>query len=78
MVTKHRNMNDAVVKDFGSEWKKFDQSVLSAEEQAEMSNSYFKIFPWDCLSADSVGADIGCGSGRWHIWLYHALGICIF
>ena len=27
--------------------------------------SYFKIFPYEKINKDSVGADFGCGSGRW-------------
>ncbi len=26
---------------------------------------YFEIFPWERLPEKAVGADIGCGSGRW-------------
>ena len=27
---------------------------------------YFFVFPWDCLPSDGgIGADVGCGSGRW-------------
>lgn len=30
-----------------------------------MFDDYFAIFPWQELRAGAVGADIGCGSGRW-------------
>jgi ubiquinone/menaquinone biosynthesis C-methylase UbiE len=30
-----------------------------------MFNEYFSIFPWDKLPENSVGLDLGCGSGRW-------------
>lgn len=30
-----------------------------------MFDDYFHIFPWDTLAASSIGADVGCGSGRW-------------
>ena len=65
MAVKHTNMNADVVRDFGSEWSRFDQSGLSAADQAEIFNGYFHIFPWDSLPPGSIGADIGCGSGRW-------------
>lgn len=67
MITnvKKSNMNTNVVRDFGSEWSRFDQSSLSAVDQAEMFKSYFNIFPWSSLSSGSIGVDIGCGSGRW-------------
>ena len=62
---KQANLDASVVRDFGSEWSRFDQSSLSAVDQAEMFKSYFNIFPWDSLPPGSIGADIGCGSGRW-------------
>ncbi len=65
MLQKNRNIDDQVVKDFGSEWSRFDQSKLSANDHLKMFESYFSIFPWHVLSSNSVGADIGCGSGRW-------------
>jgi SAM-dependent methyltransferase len=30
-----------------------------------MFDNYFNIFPWEKLSAESIGFDLGCGSGRW-------------
>jgi len=30
-----------------------------------MFREYFEIFPWERLPEKAVGADIGCGSGRW-------------
>jgi len=65
MSVKHTNMDVNVVRDFGSEWSRFDQSSLSAVDQAEIFEGYFYIFPWDSLPPGSIGADIGCGSGRW-------------
>jgi len=65
MSVKHTNMDVKVVRDFGAEWSRFDQSGLSAADQAEMFEGYFHIFPWDNLPPGSIGADIGCGSGRW-------------
>jgi len=62
---KQANQDADVVRDFGSEWSRFDQSSLSSADQAEIFEGYFYIFPWVSLPSDSVGADIGCGSGRW-------------
>lgn len=59
------NLNLDVVKDFGEEWKKFDQSVMTDEELENIFNEYFAIFPWHNLPKDSQGFDLGCGSGRW-------------
>ena len=59
------NIDENVVAGFGDEWSRFDQSELSEAELEKMFDNYFNIFPWDKLSADAVGFDLGCGSGRW-------------
>lgn len=59
------NADPAVVAGFGDEWTRFDQSGLSPDEARQSFAQYFRIFPWNKISATAVGADIGCGSGRW-------------
>jgi ubiquinone/menaquinone biosynthesis C-methylase UbiE len=59
------NIDRAVVEGFGDEWSRFDQSALSDSEHRQLFQSYFAIFPWEALSANATGMDIGCGSGRW-------------
>ncbi len=59
------NIHEEVVKGFGDEWQRFDQSKLSAAELSVMFDSYFNIFPWEKLPPNAVGFDLGCGSGRW-------------
>lgn len=59
------NVHDRTVEGFGREWETFDQSRLDHESRAEIFAEYFRIFPWDALPVGAVGADIGCGSGRW-------------
>lgn len=65
MAENQKNLDANVVKDFGSEWSRFDQSGLSAADHTKMFHDYFHIFPWAELPSNAVGADIGCGSGRW-------------
>jgi len=65
MAENQKNLDANVVKDFGSEWSRFDQSGLTATDHTEMFDDYFHIFPWEALPSKAVGADIGCGSGRW-------------
>jgi SAM-dependent methyltransferase len=60
-----RNIDTKVVAGFGDEWTRFDQSALDPEECVKIFNDYFAIFPWRAVSSDSIGADFGCGSGRW-------------
>jgi ubiquinone/menaquinone biosynthesis C-methylase UbiE len=59
------NIDEPTVKGFGDEWERFDQANLSSEERQKVFNSYFSVFPWQKLTLDSVGFDLGCGSGRW-------------
>lgn len=60
-----KNIDKKTVKDFGEEWNKYNQSDLSYEQLEQAYNQYFDIFPFDELSADAEGFDMGCGSGRW-------------
>lgn len=62
-----RNTDPATVDSFGREWTEFSQSTreLSQRDRLAQFDGYFAIFPWDTLPKDPVGADIGCGSGRW-------------
>ena len=59
------NLDKDVVEGFGDEWSRFDQSDLSEAELESMFDNYFDIFPWDSLPENSIGFDLGCGSGRW-------------
>jgi SAM-dependent methyltransferase len=64
-MTAAKNIDALVTTGFGDEWARFDQSALSPAERQRMFDAYFQIFPWHTLSAGAVGADFGCGSGRW-------------
>lgn len=59
------NIDRKVVRGFGDEWERFDQTDLSQSEHLELFNRYFTIFPWHLISQNSIGFDMGCGSGRW-------------
>jgi SAM-dependent methyltransferase len=59
------NVDRKTVSGFGDEWSRFPQDALGESELQELWNKYFSIFPWDSLPAGAVGADFGCGSGRW-------------
>ena len=60
-----QNIEPTVVESFGREWQRFDQSGTSHSELREIFEQYFSVFPWEKLSADAVGFDLGCGTGRW-------------
>lgn len=59
------NADSKVVNDFGSEWSRFDQTGLEVAEAKRYFDEYFSVFPWDLLPQNSIGFDLGCGSGRW-------------
>lgn len=56
------------------EWSKFNQKEISRDALEKMFADYFSIFPWHKLSSVSIGADIGCGSGRWAKVLANRVG----
>jgi len=59
------NLDLPTVSGFGQEWKFFDQNTADRSEIQTLFQQYFGIFPWKDLPPDAVGADLGCGSGRW-------------
>jgi len=60
-----QNLDPSTVAGFGQEWFQFTQKELTDKARDQIFADYFRIFPWHRLPAGSVGADIGCGSGRW-------------
>ncbi|MDO8435050.1 MAG: class I SAM-dependent methyltransferase [Candidatus Binatus sp.] len=60
------NSDARTIAGFGYEWSRFTQRELEAAERRELFERYFANFPWASLPENGgVGADIGCGSGRW-------------
>lgn len=69
------NADNKVVEEFGKEWNKFDQSGLDGRlDLQEIFDSYFSLFPWGQLPENSVGFDLGCGSGRWAKFVAQKVG----
>ena len=64
-MNSKKNIDEQVVEDFGNEWKSFTQNSLSKYDLEQGINSYFRIFPMEKINNESIGADFGCGSGRW-------------
>ena len=61
------NKDNKVIEDFGEEWTNFTYEIETIN-QAELEKNffqYFSIFPWDKISHNAEGFDMGCGSGRW-------------
>ncbi len=59
------NRDQRVIEDFGNEWLEFNFTKVEKEKIFSAYQQYFRIFPWNQISKDSVGFDMGCGSGRW-------------
>ena len=49
-----KNIDEKVVKDFGDEWTKFDQTRYPEKESLEEFNRYFNIFPLDFDASDGA------------------------
>ncbi len=64
-MTNPSNLDAKTVEGFGDEWTRFDQTGMSSEDMNQAFKGYFSIFPWEMLSKDAIGFDLGCGSGRW-------------
>ena len=55
-----------VIRSFGEQWQQFRHSDQANDADLRASfEAYFSIFPWRELPAQAVGADVGCGTGRW-------------
>jgi SAM-dependent methyltransferase len=59
------NFDEKTVESFGDEWARFDQVGMANDEALSRFDEYFSIFPFNELSSESEGFDMGCGSGRW-------------
>ena len=59
------NADAKTVAGFGDEWTRFNHANPDANLLKAQFERYFSIFPWAELKANPVGADFGCGSGRW-------------
>ncbi len=67
--SQSRNIDPAVASGFGHEWSTFRQGEreLSNADRQAIFKDYFAIFPWDRVTTQSIGMDVGCGSGRWSV-----------
>ena len=62
---KKNNYDSKVIDDFGNEWESYDQSSVDVNELKNQFCDYFKLFQWQKKITCGIGADLGCGSGRW-------------
>lgn len=59
------NLDQSVVQNFGKEWETFNYRGIDRDEIYQSFAQYFNIFPLEFLNKNSVGFDMGCGTGRW-------------
>ena len=58
--------DDRVIAAFGREWGTFTHTAAEGEADLRSAfEAYLQVFPWHELPARAVGADVGCGTGRW-------------
>src|SRR5215472_14282314 len=69
------NLDPKVVESFGQEWQRFDHAQTAEAEQRNIFESYFGDFPWSELPPNAVGFDLGCGSGRWAVFVAPRVGM---
>lgn len=68
-LENENNFDLDVIRGFGKEWSHFTNENLE-KDLYKIWRDYFSIFPWDILPSDGgIGADIGCGSGRWSFFV---------
>lgn len=69
------NIDEATVQGFGDEWASYTQEQLDPAEHQRLFEQYFSPFPFDELSDDAEGFDLGCGTGRWAALVAPRVGI---
>lgn len=71
------NIDDKTVSSFSEEWSRFPQENKSLIdfEAFEIFSEYFRCFPMELLTRNSVGFDMGCGTGRWAQFIAPKVGL---
>lgn len=65
ITSTERNLDLKTVQSFGEEWSAFHN--FSKQEIQKIGNDYFDLLTID--SSNFVALDVGCGSGRWSLYL---------
>ena len=61
------NLDQVTVESFGEEWSKFN--YFDGEEINNIGNEYFDIVDFLKFDEHSTALDVGCGTGRWSVYL---------
>tara|TARA_B100000963_G_C22610011_1_gene664410 strand:+ start:963 stop:1862 length:900 start_codon:yes stop_codon:yes gene_type:complete len=65
--TEDDNLDQVTVDSFGEEWSKFNH--FDEVEIENIGNEYFDIVDFSVFNGSSTALDVGCGTGRWSIYL---------
>ena len=65
--SKDDNLDQNTVSSFGEEWSKFN--YFDENEIKNIGDEYFDIVDFSEFNEESVALDVGCGTGRWSIYL---------
>ncbi len=65
--TNDENSDKITIESFGEEWSKF--SSFNSDEITNIGNEYFDIVDFKDFDSDAKVLDLGCGTGRWSIYL---------
>lgn len=65
--TEDDNLDQVTVESFGEEWSKFN--YFDEKEIENIGNEYFDIVDFSKYDEQSTVLDVGCGTGRWSIYL---------
>lgn len=69
------NIDHKTVEGFGDEWSAYDQKDLPPAEHRRVFDEYFSVFPFEQLSEQAEGFDLGCGTGRWALLVAERVGL---
>ena len=61
------NIDWKTVSSFGEEWQRFD--TFDPAEIDAIGRQYFDVLPANALTQQTKALDVGCGSGRWSLFL---------
>lgn len=73
-MTEGSNIDRKTVEGFGEEWHAFTQEELDPAEHRRAFDEYFSVFPFDELPDAAEGFDLGCGTGRWAVFVAERVG----
>ena len=64
----NENIDEKTVSSFSEEWKKFDS--FNEDEISVVGSEYFDIVPENLFNQEeTIALDLGCGTGRWSVYL---------